>query len=76
MSYWGTTKPIIFYGTSYATSWDLESDSVNCVYIPRWEKERIIQESDLDGYIDVIDKSSDETKGRMYLEISFQNPIT
>lgn len=73
MSYWGTTKPTIKYGASYGTTWNLESDSVNCYYTPRWEKDRITQESDVNGHIEIFDKSDNADRGRMYLDIEFHD---
>jgi len=76
MSYWGTTKPIIKYGSSYGSTWNLETDDVNCYYDPKWVKDRIFQKSDVNGHIEVVDRSDDDTKGRMYLDIDFHDLTT
>lgn len=45
MSYWGTQRPILSYGTSYGTTWNLESDNVNVFYRFKHVKERNVNVS-------------------------------
>lgn len=75
--YYGTQRPIIKYGTSYGSTWNLETDDVNVSYYPQWAKARILNESPITGYIQSVDKAtSSDDYGRLSLKMIFHNLTT
>jgi hypothetical protein len=71
MAYWGKNPPIIRYGTSYQTAWDLTG--VDCTYKYSWVKDRELYQSVLTGTIVPYDKASTVGLGRMTAEITLFN---
>jgi hypothetical protein len=72
MSYWGTQRPVLSYGTSYATSWNLETDDVNVYYVYRHAKERNVKASALTQDVSYTEIYSDlkYTSGEVILRFN------
>ena len=71
MAYWGSQAPVIYYGTSYGSSWDLANEDCNYEY--SWLKDRLFRTSVITGKISVYDKASSADNGRMQAEIVIYN---
>ncbi len=71
MAYWGTQAPVIFYGTSYGSSWDLSQEDCNFEY--SWVKDRIFHTSSITGKISIHEKAACEDYGRMQAELVVYN---
>lgn len=72
MSYLGSQRPIIKYGTSYGTTWNLQTDDVSVNYAPRFEIERDFYEA-ISGKIYVVSRDDDISKLRFYCDLIFFN---
>ncbi|MCD4650235.1 MAG: hypothetical protein K8S56_00385 [Candidatus Cloacimonetes bacterium] len=71
MAYWGNQPPVLYYGTSYANSWDLAT--VDCSYHFSWLKDRVLYQSVISGKIISYDKAPSSSYGRMSAELLLFN---
>jgi len=68
-------------GTETASArlgWNLQDGNhgkseVQCYYVPGWAKDRIINESPINGHITATDKAATNTKGRYQTRLEFYN---